>query len=224
MHNSLRPSASAEPLRVDPPLPAGGMAESSAAGAAAASVATDQPVSQLPGAAFLQRRVRRAAALLPAERPPEVSAFLDSLQLLQEVQQALPCTHHGQPELPHSPVAQRRVALASMKAARACYLCPSPPPTLIEAGALLNAYVPWLREQQQQQPTGSSRKNGAASGCGSSGAGGRGPAAAGVAQAPRACLATARTCSPAFWRNLQQPLQPKWTRASLRASTLIRRR
>jgi hypothetical protein len=154
VHSPRLDVLSGEPLCVDPPLPAGRMAESSAVGAAA-SVVTDQPVSQLPGAAFLQRRVRRAAALPHAERPPEVSAFLDSLQLLQEVQQALPCTHHGRPELPHSPMAQRCVVLAFMKAARACYLCPSPPPTLIEAATHMNAYVPWL-QKHQQQPTGSS--------------------------------------------------------------------
>ena len=53
-----------------------------------------------PGAEFLQRRLARAQAVPPAERSPDVQAFLTSVQLCQEICELLPIRPDGQAALP----------------------------------------------------------------------------------------------------------------------------
>ena len=58
--------------------------------------------SQAPGAEFLERRLARATAVPPAERSPEVAAFVESVQLL-------PLTNAGKPALPVTPAMWHKV-------------------------------------------------------------------------------------------------------------------
>jgi len=51
--------------------------------------------AELPGAAFLQRRLARAQAVPAAERSPEVQAFITSVQLGQHVCELLPLRRGG---------------------------------------------------------------------------------------------------------------------------------
>jgi len=87
------------------------------------------PVEQVaPGAEFLLRRLARAEALSPAERTPDVAAFVDSVRLLRQVCQLLPLTASGEAALPlHSPATQRQLQLALANFAQACYLSPGRP-------------------------------------------------------------------------------------------------
>jgi len=80
---------------------------------------------QAPGAEFLLRRLARVEAVPPAERQPEVAAFVESLHLLREVCQLLPLTSDSQPALPaDSPAKQQQVQLAFLKFAWASYVLP----------------------------------------------------------------------------------------------------
>ena len=65
--------------------------------------------SQAPGAEFLERRLTRATAVPPAERTPEVAAFVESMQLLREVRELLPLTADGEAALPDTPEMRRKV-------------------------------------------------------------------------------------------------------------------
>ena len=65
--------------------------------------------SQAAGAEFLERRLARATAVPPAERSPEVAAFVELMQLLREVAQLLPLTPDGCPALPDTPATRRKV-------------------------------------------------------------------------------------------------------------------
>ena len=68
--------------------------------------------AELPGAAFLQRRLARAQAVPPAERSPDVQAFITSVQLGEEACQLLPLTRGGQAALPlRNPSTARRQGL-----------------------------------------------------------------------------------------------------------------
>jgi hypothetical protein len=64
---------------------------------------------QPPGAEFLKRRLARATAVPPAERSPEVAAFVESVQLLREACKLLPLTPHGDAALPDAPATRRQV-------------------------------------------------------------------------------------------------------------------
>ena len=65
----------------------------------------------MPGAAYLQRRLARAQAVPPAERSPDVQAFITSVQLGEEACQLLPLTRGGQAALPlRNPATARRQA------------------------------------------------------------------------------------------------------------------
>ena len=66
-------------------------------------------ISQAPGAEFLERRLARAAAVPPADRSPEVAAFVESVQLVREVCELLPLTDAGEPALPDAPATWRKV-------------------------------------------------------------------------------------------------------------------
>ena len=50
---------------------------------------------ELPGAAFLQRQLARAQAVPPAERSPEVQAFITSVQLGRQICELLPLADAG---------------------------------------------------------------------------------------------------------------------------------
>ena len=68
--------------------------------------------AKLPGAAFLQRRLARAQAVPPAERLPDVQAFITCVQLGEEACQLLPLTRGGQEALPlRNPATVRRQGL-----------------------------------------------------------------------------------------------------------------
>jgi len=134
---------------------------------------------QAPGAEFLLHRLARAEAVPPAERSPEVAAFLEIVHLLREVRHLLPLTSDGQPALPpNTPAAQQQVQLAFLKFARASYLCPvmASPVADVNWSTILAAYLP--PELQQLLPdegstagtSGSSRKGASCVG-GSSGLG-----------------------------------------------------
>jgi hypothetical protein len=56
--------------------------------------------SQAPGAQFLERRLARATAVPPAERSPEVAAFVEAMQLLRKARELLPLTANGKAALP----------------------------------------------------------------------------------------------------------------------------
>ena len=70
--------------------------------------------TEAPGAEFLQRRLARAAAVPPAERSPEVAAFLESVQLLREARELLPLTSAGRPALPDSRATRSKVRQAGL--------------------------------------------------------------------------------------------------------------
>jgi hypothetical protein len=64
---------------------------------------------QPPGTEFLERRLARATAVPPAERSPDVAAFVESVQLLREVEQLLPLTPDGRPALPDTAATRHTV-------------------------------------------------------------------------------------------------------------------
>jgi hypothetical protein len=71
--------------------------------------AAQQMTFQAPGAEFLERRLARATAVPPAERSPEVAAFVESMQLLREAGELLPLTAAGEAALPDTPETRRQV-------------------------------------------------------------------------------------------------------------------
>ena len=76
--------------------------------------------AELPGAAFLQRRLARAQALPPAERSPEVQAFITSVELGRQACELLLLRQGGgggapQPALPlGDPATARRWEVNSL--------------------------------------------------------------------------------------------------------------
>ena len=56
--------------------------------------------TEMPGAAYLQRRLARAQAVPPAERSPDVQAFITSVELGERICELLPLTRGGQAVLP----------------------------------------------------------------------------------------------------------------------------
>ena len=71
---------------------------------------TEQPA----GSAFFERRLARAKAVPPADRTPEVAAFVASDELFREVCQLLPLAASGQPALAPGPPARQRLLLAAL--------------------------------------------------------------------------------------------------------------
>ena len=74
--------------------------------------APDEP----PGAAFLRKRLSRAQAVPPAERSPEVQAFIESVQLGRQICDLLPLRPGGgEPALPlHDGATVRRCAMPGL--------------------------------------------------------------------------------------------------------------
>ena len=65
--------------------------------------------AEAPGAAFLQRRLARAQAVPPAERSPEVQAFITSVELGRQICELLPLEPDGRrPALPLGAAATAR--------------------------------------------------------------------------------------------------------------------
>ena len=62
-----------------------------------------------PGVEYLERRLARATAVPPAERSPEVAAFVESVQLMREACKLLPLTADGDAALPDTPATRRQV-------------------------------------------------------------------------------------------------------------------
>ncbi len=71
--------------------------------------------AEQPGAAFLRRRLARAQAVPPAERSPEVQAFITSVELGRQACELLPlhqCGGELRPALPTGdPATVRRCGL-----------------------------------------------------------------------------------------------------------------
>ncbi|KAL4437000.1 hypothetical protein ABPG75_004139 [Micractinium tetrahymenae] len=85
------------------------------------------PPVPAPGAYFLRRRLARAEAIPPAERPPEVAAFVASVALLRDACRLLPLTAAGRPALAWGPATERSLLLGLVRTAHAGYICPLEP-------------------------------------------------------------------------------------------------
>ena len=79
-----------------------------------------------PGAEFLQRRLARATAVPPAERSPQVAAFVESMQLLREARELLPLMPAGTPALPDSRATRHKVMRAGLLLQPPSALCMLP--------------------------------------------------------------------------------------------------
>ncbi|EFN50962.1 hypothetical protein CHLNCDRAFT_141590 [Chlorella variabilis] len=132
------------------------------------------PAAPLVGEQFLERRLRRAAAIPIAERGPDVAAFLESVQLQREVQQALPITATGQPALV-GPRLRHHLAVmwAFAKCVKAIYICPELPPLQGVVRQHLAAYLPMqLDVPPDVPPDAAPSGSGTSSSSSSSGSGG----------------------------------------------------
>ena len=78
--------------------------------------------SKLPGAEFLGRRLARAAAVPPAERSCYAAAFMEAMQLTNEIVRLLPLAHDGRPALPDTPATRRKVGRPALTSS--CNLFP----------------------------------------------------------------------------------------------------
>ena len=80
-----------------------------------------------PGRDFLLARLHRAQAVPPAQRTPEVAAFVEAMQLDEEACALLPlmvdADDRPQPALPADEATAQRVLLASLKIGRMIYVC-----------------------------------------------------------------------------------------------------
>jgi hypothetical protein len=94
-----------------------------------------------PGAEFIENSLRRARAVPPAKRQPEVTAVLEAELLQREAAELLPLDSHGDPSLPDEPATQRQFLLAMLKLARANYLCPARPVCAVPLHLHFNAYM-----------------------------------------------------------------------------------
>ena len=90
------------------------------------AMAAQPGTQEAPGLPFLRRRLERATAVPPAERSPEVAAFVESAQLLREACELLPLRANGRPALSAGEATQCRVLLAVAKVTRAELVCPAP--------------------------------------------------------------------------------------------------
>jgi len=140
------------------------------------------------GAELLPLRLARAQAVPPAERTPEVAAFVETVQLLREGCQMLPLTPDGRAALPlDSPTTQQQVQRAFLLFARAIYL--QPQFTAVLVGDVnwythLAAYLE-LRRQGSGSCSGSGNRGTGSGGTGRGGAGGstsRGPGSSSAAE------------------------------------------
>ena len=84
-------------------------------------------VPPIPGEEFLRVRLQRALAVPPDQRTPEVAAFVEVMQLEEQVCELLPLVKRGsrepQPALPECEETAERVLLAAAKWARMNYVC-----------------------------------------------------------------------------------------------------
>jgi hypothetical protein len=113
----------------------------------------DHPGAQeAPGSAFLRRRLERASAVPPAERSPEVAAFVESARLAREACELLPLTATGQPALQAGATLQRQLLLALAKLAKAELLCLAPMTTVADCnpGFHVGAYLEHIRMPRRQ--------------------------------------------------------------------------
>lgn len=94
------------------------------------------------GLDFFRCRLRRAAALAPAERPLEVRQLIQAIACIEQVQRLLPLSADGRPASAAPPL--QTMALAFAAAAAADAAAPQPPPLASEARASLAAYRPAL--------------------------------------------------------------------------------
>ena len=103
-HESRRPAAS-NPMPARLPAPCSRLAMT----------------TELPGAAYLQRRLARAQAVPPAERSPDVQAFITSVELGERICELQPLTRGGPAALPlRNPATARKqagFAIAALPAA-----------------------------------------------------------------------------------------------------------
>ena len=81
-----------------------------------------------PGEEFLQIRLQRAQAVPPAQRTPEVAAFVEAMQLDEEACTLLPLVMvpgatTASPVLPATEATAQRVLLAVIKLYRMDYIC-----------------------------------------------------------------------------------------------------
>lgn len=112
-----------------------------------------QPGAQeAPGSAFLRRRIERASAVPPAERSPEVAAFVESARLAREACKLLPLTAAGRPALQAGATSQRQLLLALAKLAKAELLCPAPmePVADCKPGYHVGAYAEHIRMPRRE--------------------------------------------------------------------------
>jgi hypothetical protein len=65
-----------------------------------------------PGAEFLERRYQQAARVPASERSPDVAAFVEAYQLLQQALAMLPIDHNRRPTLPDTPASRQNVLSA----------------------------------------------------------------------------------------------------------------
>ncbi|KAL4425427.1 hypothetical protein ABPG75_009443 [Micractinium tetrahymenae] len=103
------------------------------------------------GAEFFLQRLQRAQAIPPAERGPDVAAFVESVVLLCRIGQLLPLDAAGAPALPDSSATRRRLLRAMLLKASADYLCPeSSPVSDRNEEAALAAYA--FRGRPEEEP------------------------------------------------------------------------
>jgi hypothetical protein len=92
------------------------------------------------GAEFLERRWRRTSRVPASERSPDVAAFVEAYQLMQQAYAMLPIDQDGQPALPDTPAAQQQMLSAMVRVVRADSLCPLNATTLVTSVKPLGAY------------------------------------------------------------------------------------
>lgn len=95
--------------------------------------------SQPAGLEHLERRLQRCQSLSAEERSPEAVAFLQAVQVLQQVPHLLPLGPEGRPPAPAPPLHQQ--ALAFALAAAADSISPQAPPLASHARRHLHAYL-----------------------------------------------------------------------------------
>jgi hypothetical protein len=107
-----------------------------------------------PGAEFLERRWRRAAQVPASERSPDVAAFVEAYQLLQEAHAMLPIDRNERATLPETPAAQQQVLSALVRMARSDCLSPMTLDTLaasiMPAVAYSSIVVRWAAPEAAQ--------------------------------------------------------------------------
>ncbi|KAL4449507.1 hypothetical protein ABPG77_007151 [Micractinium sp. CCAP 211/92] len=103
--------------------------------------------SEPAGLEHLERKLRRCEALPLEERSPEASAFLQAVQLLQQIPDLLPLDAEGRPA-PAPPLHQQ--ALAFALAAAVDSISPQAPPLASHVRCRLRAYLAILAETAKE--------------------------------------------------------------------------